>query len=68
MVAYNFRREHEPRIKAGIKTTTIRARGRKRHARPGELTQPSVGLRTAQCRKIISDPWCRDVQPSHAVA
>lgn len=52
MVAYNFRPEYEPRIQDGSKRSTIRPRGKRRHARIGESLQLYVGMRTDACRKI----------------
>ena len=59
MVAYSFKARFEAAIRAGWKTQTIRA-ARARHARPGEMLQLFVGMRTAQCRKICPDLRCTD--------
>ncbi len=48
-------------IREGWKTQTIRAAGKRRHARPGELIQLYCGLRTPACRKIVPDVRCTDV-------
>jgi hypothetical protein len=60
MVAYSFKARFEIPIREGWKTQTIRA-ARDRHARPGEMLQLYVGMRTAQCRKIMPDVRCTDV-------
>lgn len=60
MVAYSFNPRFEVAIREGWKTQTIRA-GRLRHAKPGELLQLFVGMRTANCRKICEDVRCTDV-------
>ena len=62
MVAYSFQRRFAEPILAGAKRQTIRA-DRKRHARPGELVQLYVGMRTKACRKIIPDPVCTAIEP-----
>ncbi len=61
MVAYSFNPRFETPIREGWKTQTIRAAGRRRHARPGELIQLYCGLRTAHARKIVPDVRCTDV-------
>lgn len=60
MVAYSFKPRFEVDIREGWKTQTIR-RARDRHARPGEMLQLFVGMRTAQCRKICPDVRCTEV-------
>ncbi|NTT86908.1 ASCH domain-containing protein [Tabrizicola fusiformis] len=60
MVAYSFNRRFELAVREGWKTQTIRA-GRLRHARPGELIQLFVGMRTQHCRRICDDVRCTDV-------
>ena len=60
MVAYSFKPRFEVAIREGWKTQTIRA-ARDRHARPGEMLQLFVGMRTARCRKICSDVRCTDI-------
>lgn len=73
MVAYSFQRQFVPHICAGLmvpipegfhvdlplrsKRQTIRALGKRRHARPGETLQLYRGLRTQQCFKI-ADAKC----------
>lgn len=44
------------------KRQTIRATGRRRHARPGETLQLYRGMRTKQCFKI-ADARCTEIQP-----
>ncbi|MEO1399648.1 MAG: ASCH domain-containing protein [Cyanobacteria bacterium J06635_1] len=59
MVAYNFKKQFVPFIRSGAKKHTIRAIGKRRHARPGEALQLYCGQRTAQCFKILNgDPEC----------
>ncbi|MGG6295245.1 hypothetical protein ACQ4M4_12720 [Leptolyngbya sp. AN02str] len=64
MVAYNFQGRFVPSIEAGRKTQTIRANGKRRHAKPGESLQLYTGMRTKACRKIVEvDPLCVAVLP-----
>lgn len=58
MVAYNFKPQFEKPIQAGKKRQTIRALGKRRHARPGEMLQLYTGMRTKSCRKIMPDQRC----------
>lgn len=59
MVAYSFRPRFVDLIYSGAKTQTIRAHGKKRHARPGEPVQLYQALRTKWARKIVkADPIC----------
>ena len=60
MVAYSFNARFEEPIRAGWKTQTIRA-ARARHARPGEMLQLFVAMRTKQCRKIVADVRCTEI-------
>lgn len=48
------------------KRQTIRAVGKRRHARPGETLQLYTGMRTRQCRKI-GEARCVDVLPIRIV-
>ena len=58
MVAYSFKKQFIPMIETGEKRQTVRA-DRRRHARPGEAVQLYFGMRTKQCRKILTpDPIC----------
>lgn len=67
MVAYSFKKEFIKSIQAGLgilvepasdgtpvrpKRQTIRANGKRRHAREGENLQLYYGMRTKQCRSI----------------
>lgn len=65
MVAYSFKSRFVEFIRAGLrleiediraldrpKRQTIRAVGKRRHARPGEVLQLYTGMRTRQCQKI----------------
>jgi hypothetical protein len=58
MVAYSFAPRFIEPIRQGFKTQTIRAKGLRRHARPGELLQLYSGMRTAHCLRIIPDTPC----------
>lgn len=65
MSAYNFKKEFAPLVESGQKRQTIRAIGKRRHARPGDRLQLYTGQRTKVCRKLIlPDPVCISV---HAV-
>tara|TARA_B100000378_G_scaffold274889_1_gene270023 strand:- start:740 stop:1144 length:405 start_codon:yes stop_codon:yes gene_type:complete len=62
MVAYSFKSQFEEPIVAREKRQTVRG-FRKRHARPGEPIQLYVGMRTRNCRKILTpDPICVDLR------
>ena len=63
MVAYSFKKQFIEPIMAGLgveidapevqpKRQTIRAIGKRRHARPGEVIQLYTAMRTKQCRKL----------------
>lgn len=71
MVAYSFKRRFVDPIRVGLskvslsfdcapKQQTIRAVGKRRHARPGETLQLYTGMRTRQCEKI-GDARCTTV-------
>jgi hypothetical protein len=75
MTAYSFKSRFVDPIKCGLglpvddigalvrpKLQTIRAIGRRRHARPGETVQLYTAMRTKQCRKI-GDGRCVRVDP-----
>ncbi len=62
MVAYSFNPRFEAPILAGTKSGTIRAVGRRRHARAGETVQLYVGQRTRHCR-LIGRAFCTAVDP-----
>lgn len=62
MVAYSFKKRFANDIAHGRKRQTIRAHGKRRHARPGEPVQLYTGMRTKQCRKLLkTDPICKAV-------
>ena len=62
MVAYSFKSQFEGALRAGDKAQTIRALGKRRHARPGELVQVYVGMRTKDCRLLFQSE-CLEVLP-----
>lgn len=78
MVAYSFNKRFVSPIRVGLgikihhepgdahvytpKRQTIRATGKRRHARPGETLQLYHGMRTKQCFKI-GEARCTDVVP-----
>ncbi|MBD2429218.1 ASCH domain-containing protein [Phormidium sp. FACHB-1136] len=59
MVAYNFKPQFAPLIASGQKCQTIRALGKRRHARAGDTLQLYTGQRTRSCRKLL-DTVCTD--------
>ena len=54
MVAYSFNPRFEMPIVTLRKTGTIRAAGKRRHARPGEALQLYTGMRTQACRLLAT--------------
>lgn len=62
MVAYNFQRSFAEAVEKGDKRQTIRAQGKRRHARKGDNLQLFTGQRTKACRKL-RDAICYDVCP-----
>lgn len=62
MVAYNFKIQFADDVESGAKRQTIRANGRRRHARQGEALQLYTGQRTTSCRKL-RDAVCVDACP-----
>lgn len=75
MVAYSFKGRFVEPIRYGLgqpineksfvaraKRQTIRAIGKRRHARPGETLQLYYGMRTARCVKI-GDARCTETFP-----
>jgi len=71
MVAYSFKKRFVEPIRVGLsritlsfdctpKRQTIRAIGKRRHARPGETLQLYTAMRTKQCEKI-GDARCTEV-------
>lgn len=73
MVAYSFKPQFVEPIRVGLglpsnldpppkpKRHTIRANGKRRHARPGEALQLYRGMRTKQCYKI-GDARCSETK------
>lgn len=53
MVAYSFQKRFIAPILSGRKAQTIRAVGKRRHARPGDFLQLYSGMRTKHCRLIL---------------
>lgn len=62
MVAYSCQKRFEASIEQGFKTHTVRAVGKRRHARVGERVQLYVAMRTKQCR-LIMEATCTAVSP-----
>lgn len=63
MVAYNFQPQFADDVKNGKKTQTIRANGKRRHARPSDILQLYTGQRTSSCRLLrisvcIASTYC----------
>lgn len=54
MVAYSFKKQFAAPILAGQKLQTIRAVGKRRHARMGDRIQLYIGMRTKHCRLIAT--------------
>lgn len=52
MVAYSFKGQFRAPIKAKTKRQTIRAVGKRRHAKPGDELQLYVGMRTPRCELV----------------
>lgn len=52
MVAYNFQAQFAPDVESGKKRQTIRAEGKRRHAKPGETLQLYTGMRQKTCRLL----------------
>lgn len=62
MASYNFQARFAPAIEAGLKTQTIRARGKRQPPKPGDTLQLYTGLRTSAVRKLFRpDPVCTSV-------
>ena len=62
MVAYNFQQQFAPAVKSGEKLQTIRALGKRRHAKSGDYLQLYTGMRTKSCRKLL-DSICISSEP-----
>ena len=62
MVAYSFKRQFAEPIILETKGGTIRATGKRRHARPGEEIQCYTAMRTKHCR-LITRKTCLETAP-----
>lgn len=73
MVAYSFKKQFVQPIRVGLssvrlsfdpapKLQTIRAHGKRRHARPGEPVQLYTAMRTKQC-ELIGVGICTETPP-----
>lgn len=62
MVAYSFKARFEAPILARTKRQTIRAVGKRRHAREGEELQLYTGMRTRSCR-LLGLALCESTRP-----
>ena len=62
MVAYSFQARFADAVECGEKRQTIRANGKRRHAKPGDKLQLYTGMRTKACRKL-RDAVCHDACP-----
>jgi hypothetical protein len=62
MVAYNFKPQFVPLIQSGQKRQTIRALGKRRHAKQGDALQLYTGMRTRNCQKLL-DAICTNATP-----
>jgi hypothetical protein len=62
MVAYSFQPMFELPIVLGTKRQTIRAAGKRRHARAGDTLQLYLGMRTPRCR-LLATASCADIRP-----
>jgi len=60
MVAYSFKGRFEAPLRDGLKRTTIRKVGKKRHARPGERMTFTTADRFHP--RLIGEARCADVQ------
>ncbi len=52
MVAYNFQPRFASLVESGEKRQTIRPKGKRVHAKPGDTVQLYTGMRTKNCRKL----------------
>jgi len=62
MVAYSFQGRFAAAVESGAKHQTIRANGKRRHAKPGDKLQLYTGMRTKACHKL-RDAVCHDACP-----
>lgn len=53
MIAYNFQAQFAPDVESGKKRQTIRANGKRQHAKPGDELQLYTGMRQPGCRKLM---------------
>lgn len=60
MVAYNFQTQFAEAVANGEKRQTIRALGKRRHAKVGDKLELYTGMRTRTCRKL-REAVCHDV-------
>ena len=58
MVAYNYKKQFAGAVESQSKKHTIRQNGKRLHAKPGQMIQHYVGMRTKSCEKIIDDTEC----------
>lgn len=58
MTAYSFKKRFVEPIRLGTKRQTIRATGKRHHARLGGMLQLYAAMRTVHCFKIIRDTPC----------
>ncbi len=59
MVAYNFQAQFAAAVESGEKRQTIRAIGKRIHAKEGDKLQLYTGMRTKACRKL-REAVCHD--------
>jgi hypothetical protein len=62
MVAYSFQRQFRGPILARTKQQTIRATGKRRHARAGDGLQLYIGMRTKHCA-LVGRAICLSTEP-----
>ena len=62
MVAYNFKSCFADDVENGKKRQTVRANGKRSHAKPGQSLQLYTGMRTKGCRKLL-DTECKKSIP-----
>lgn len=64
MTAYNFMDWIAPKVLDGSKLHTVRANGKRRHAKAGDLLQLYTGMRTKNCR-LLKEVECVGAWPVH---
>lgn len=62
MVAYNFQKQFADDVREGRKRQTIRANGKRRHARPGEMLQLYTRMRQPGC-ELLREARCLNATP-----